>query len=71
MLPRVSRVGDTEEDQEEAFSVWDPHGTGNINAQVFRRVMTTTGEKLSSTDVDEMMKNLTIDEKGQFKHRGP
>ena len=52
------------------FSVWDRVGTGSVNAMMFRRLMTTRGEKLTDEDVDEMMEFVKIGEKGEFKYNG-
>ena len=53
-----------------SISVWDRVGTGSVNAMMFRRLMTTRGEKLTDEDVDEMMEFVKIGEKGEFKYNG-
>jgi Ca2+-binding EF-hand superfamily protein len=43
-----------------AFKALDPEGHGWISADTFRELMSTTGEKLTSEEIEEMM-NVCID----------
>lgn len=47
MLGKVERGGDTEEELEEAFRVFDKDGSGKISIDELRHIMTSKGEKLT------------------------
>ena len=70
MMGRVSRVGDNEEDLEEAFSLFDKANNGTISAADLRHVMTNLGEKLTDEDVDDMMQYVVYSDRGDIKYRG-
>ncbi len=70
VLPKVEHTGDTEEEVDEAFRVFDKEGNGYISAAELRHVMTNMGEKLSEEDVDEMLQTAEIDERGDIRYNG-
>jgi len=52
----------------EAFKVFDREGTGMISAAELRHVMTTIGEKLTETEVDEMLREADVDSDGHINY---
>ena len=61
---------DSEEEIKEAFKVFDKDGNGYISAAELRHVMTNLGEKLSETEVDEMIREADVDGDGQINYEG-
>lgn len=50
-----------EDDIQEAFQVLDQDGDGKISVNKFKHFMTTLGEKMSDTEVDEILQSLRKD----------
>ena len=46
MLPQVKRSGDTEDEVEEAFRVFDKEGNGQINASELRYIILQISQSL-------------------------
>lgn len=59
---------DSEEEVREAFKVFDKDGNGFISAAELRHVMTNLGEKLSDTEVEEMIREADTDGDGQINY---
>lgn len=55
-MSRKVQKSDTESELREAFRIFDKDGSGTINADELRQVMKALGEDLSSTEIDEMIK---------------
>ncbi|KAF8347538.1 calmodulin [Amanita rubescens] len=70
MMARKMRDTDSEEEIKEAFKVFDKDGNGYISAAELRHVMTNLGEKLSDTEVDEMIREADVDGDGQINYEG-
>jgi len=68
MMARKMRDTDSEEEIKEAFKVFDKDGNGYISAAELRHVMTNLGEKLSDSEVDEMIREADIDGDGQINY---
>ncbi|GLB41005.1 putative glycoside hydrolase family 92 protein [Lyophyllum shimeji] len=68
MMARKMRDTDSEEEIKEAFKVFDKDGNGYISAAELRHVMTNLGEKLSDTEVDEMIREADVDGDGQINY---
>ncbi|KAL8567398.1 hypothetical protein ACOMHN_001786 [Nucella lapillus] len=51
-----------------AFQIFDYNGDGLIDAKELKRVMTTTGEKLSDEEVDQMISVADIDKDGRINY---
>jgi len=66
----VVKMKDTESEEEikEAFKVFDKDGTGVISAAELRHVMTNLGEKLTDTEVDDLIKEADVDGDGQINY---
>ncbi|KAK4696845.1 calmodulin, partial [Phenoliferia sp. Uapishka_3] len=67
MMARKMKDTDSEEEIREAFKVFDKDGNGFISAAELRHVMTNLGEKLSETEVSEMIREADVDGDGQIK----
>lgn len=67
---RKMKDTDSEEEIKEAFKVFDKDGNGYISAAELRHVMTNLGEKLSETEVDEMIREADVDGDGQINYDG-
>lgn len=52
-----------------AFSAFDDHRNGKINATYLRECMTTMGDRFTDEEVDIMFKGSLIDEEGNFNYR--
>ena len=50
--------------------MFDRDSNGYISASEFRYVLTTLGEKMSDTEVDELLTSADIDGDGQINHEG-
>ncbi|KAK7040735.1 hypothetical protein VNI00_009641 [Paramarasmius palmivorus] len=68
MMARKMRDTDSEEEIKEAFKVFDKDGNGYISAAELRHVMTNLGEKLTDTEVDEMIREADVDGDGQINY---
>jgi len=55
-----------EEQTREAFKVFDKNGTGFIEVAELRHVLTTLGEKLTTQEVDVVMKEADLDADGKI-----
>lgn len=52
------------------LKIFDDEKRGYITMEEFRSVMTTLGEKLSHSDVDEMVTMTGIGKNGKVKYKG-
>jgi len=68
MMARKIKDTDTEEELREAFKVFDRDGNGYISAAELRHVMTSIGEKLSESEVDEMIREADSNNDGQVAY---
>ncbi|KAK2459996.1 hypothetical protein APHAL10511_008002 [Amanita phalloides] len=68
MMARKMRDTDSEEEIKEAFKVFDKDGNGYISAAELRHVMTNLGEKLTDSEVDEMIREADVDGDGQINY---
>ena len=59
---------DSEEELKEAFKVFDKNGNGFTSAFELRHVMTNLGEKLTSEQVDQMIREADVDGDGQINY---
>ncbi|XP_067140174.1 calmodulin-like [Centruroides vittatus] len=50
----------------DAFKILDRYGTGFINADELRYILTTQGEKLTNEEVDELFQEVKIDDEGRI-----
>ncbi|KAJ3035301.1 hypothetical protein HDV00_004077 [Rhizophlyctis rosea] len=57
LMARKLRDTDSESEVREAFKVFDPTGAGNISAAELRHVLMSLGEKLSASEVDELIRD--------------
>ena len=64
MMARMMKDDDTEAKVMEAFKVFDRNGTGGIDIEDLRRVMTNLGDKLTPDEMDQMIREADLDENG-------
>nr|XP_022331962.1 calmodulin-like protein 12 [Crassostrea virginica] len=69
MANRINQPIDSPEELIEAFEIFDDEKRGYITMEEFRSVMTTLGEKLSHSDVDEMVTMTGIGKNGKVKYK--
>ncbi|XP_023214643.1 calmodulin-like protein 12 [Centruroides sculpturatus] len=50
------------------FRVFDPRGTGYVYVDEIRKVMMNFGDKLSEEEMEEFLKDVEIDGRGQFNY---
>eukprot|EP00744_Colponema_vietnamica_P002527 GILI01003945.1.p1 GENE.GILI01003945.1~~GILI01003945.1.p1 ORF type:complete len:153 (+),score=36.60 GILI01003945.1:104-562(+) len=56
-----------EDELNQAFNVFDPHGTGFISASEVRNVFSSVGEVLTDEEIDEMMREANVDPHGKIQ----
>jgi calmodulin len=66
MQRRRGKGGDNEEQIREAFKVFDKTGSGFIEIAELKHILTTLGEKLTSEEVDGVMKEADADGDGKI-----
>jgi len=52
----------------QGFQVFDKEGNGYISTGELRYVLTSLGEKLTNEEVDELLKGIDVDKKGQINY---
>ncbi|XP_075747462.1 uncharacterized protein LOC142807415 [Rhipicephalus microplus] len=66
MIAKDVLAANTEEEFKQVFKVFDHNGDGLVSCAELRYAMTTLGQKLSSEDVDEMIRVIRKDAKGKL-----
>uniref|UniRef100_A0A8C6ULN8 Myosin, light chain 12, genome duplicate 2 n=1 Tax=Neogobius melanostomus TaxID=47308 RepID=A0A8C6ULN8_9GOBI len=51
-----------------AFACFDEEGTGIIQEEYLRELLTTMGDRFTDEDVDELFREAPIDKKGNFNY---
>eukprot|EP00746_Dinoflagellata_sp_MGD_P019202 gnl/MRDRNA2_/MRDRNA2_144604_c0_seq1.p1 gnl/MRDRNA2_/MRDRNA2_144604_c0~~gnl/MRDRNA2_/MRDRNA2_144604_c0_seq1.p1 ORF type:complete len:221 (+),score=54.01 gnl/MRDRNA2_/MRDRNA2_144604_c0_seq1:2-664(+) len=59
---------DTEDELIEAFKCFDHDGSGLIDTQALRHVMSNLGEKITDEEMDEMLREANVDAAGQINY---
>ena len=59
LMSRQLKSNDSEQELLEAFKVFDKNGDGLISAAELKHVLTSIGEKLTDTEVDEMLREVS------------
>ena len=70
LLDKLKPEGDTEEEIDEAFRVFDPTGSGVISVVDFRVMLTQLGEKMTEEEADNFMQFADGSGKGEINWRG-
>ena len=60
----------TEDELRSAFKVFDIDGNGQISSSELRHVMTNLGEKLSDSEIDDMIREADVNCDGQINYEG-
>ena len=68
MMAKKMKNNDSEEEILEAFKVFDRDGNGFISAAELRHIMTNLGEKMSDSEVDDMIREADLDGDGQINY---
>jgi len=66
MQRRMKTADSSEEQIKEAFKVFDKTGSGLIEINELKHVLTTLGEKLTAEEVDGVMKDADTDNDGKI-----
>lgn len=61
---------ESEEEIIQAFQMFDKDNNGYISAAELRHVMSTLGEKITESDVEEMIREADIDGDGKVNYQG-
>ncbi|KAF1804504.1 hypothetical protein V8B55DRAFT_1499840 [Mucor lusitanicus] len=69
IMSRMKGNDETENDLLEAFKVFDKDQDGSITQDELRSVMSNLGQKLSSQELDEMIKEADIDGDGKINYK--
>jgi len=67
-MARKMKDTDCEEEFVEAFRVFDRDGSGLINANEIRHVMSNLGEKITDEELDEMLGEADVDDDGKVDY---
>lgn len=59
---------DVDNELRDSFRVFDRDGSGYISAAELRHVMTNLGEKLTDSEIDEMINEIDVDGDGQVNY---
>ena len=70
MMARKMKDTDSEEEIKEAFKVFDKDNNGFISAEELMTVMASLGEKLTKSEIDEMIREADTDGDGQVNYEG-
>ena len=70
LVSEFRREGDSEEEILEAFRVFDPQFSGVVSEAQLRQVMMNYGERLTETDVDDLITLADVDRKGDIRYMG-
>ena len=60
---------DPEDVIKNAFACFDDQGTGTINEEYLRELLTTMGDRFTEDQVDEMFRDAPIDKNGDFDYK--
>eukprot|EP00043_Microstomoeca_roanoka_P006418 m.62609 g.62609 ORF g.62609 m.62609 type:complete len:170 (-) comp13405_c1_seq1:96-605(-) len=60
---------DPEEVIKNAFACFDPEGSGKLDEDKLRELLTTMGDRFTEEEVDEMFRGAPIDAEGKFDYR--
>ena len=66
---KCDKIGDSEEDFDEAFRVFDKEGNGQISAAEMRHMLTNLGEKMTDTQTDAFMAFAEPDAQGEIDYK--
>ena len=66
LMAKKMETQESEEEIRDAFKVFDKDNTGLISAAELRHVLTSIGEKLSDEDLDDLLKEIEVDEHGNI-----
>eukprot|EP00029_Vermamoeba_vermiformis_P014570 TRINITY_DN9687_c0_g1_i1.p1 TRINITY_DN9687_c0_g1~~TRINITY_DN9687_c0_g1_i1.p1 ORF type:complete len:149 (-),score=62.21 TRINITY_DN9687_c0_g1_i1:62-508(-) len=66
LMAKKMETQESEEEIRDAFKVFDKDNTGLISAAELRHVLTSIGEKLSDEDLDDLLKEIEVDESGNI-----
>ncbi|CAO3618426.1 unnamed protein product [Mucor fragilis] len=69
IMSRMKGADETENDLLEAFKVFDKDQDGSITQDELRSVMTNLGQKLTSQELDEMIKEADTDGDGKINYK--
>eukprot|EP00057_Strongylocentrotus_purpuratus_P031498 XP_784808.2 PREDICTED: neo-calmodulin [Strongylocentrotus purpuratus] len=68
MAHHISQSQVDPEEFRDAFRVFDKDDTGTLSAAELRHVMTSLGEKLTDTEVDEMIREADVGSDGRINY---
>ena len=68
IMAKRGNEGNTEEELNKAFKIFDKENTGYISAAELRGVMTTLGEKLTDEEIEDLIKEADIDSDGMINY---
>ena len=70
MSRRPYGLSGSEDELKTAFGPFDADDSGLMNVDEFRRAMTTMGERVTSEELDEILKHFTPDADGNIEYQG-
>ncbi|KAJ2226884.1 hypothetical protein GGF40_004243 [Coemansia sp. RSA 1286] len=68
LMAQYYNTSSEEDELREAFKVFDKNGDGVISADELRQVMTSLGERLTSEEVSEMIREADVDGDGNINY---
>ncbi|KAL9646463.1 hypothetical protein ABK040_006460 [Willaertia magna] len=68
LIEKHTFKADNEQDVKDCFRIFDKEGTGFVPVSELRHVLTTLGEKLTQSEVDDLLKDAEVDEQGNLNY---
>jgi calmodulin len=67
-LGKPKTKADSPEQVKEAFKIFDKESNGLVSLSELRHVLTTLGEKMTTQEVDELLKDAKVDKEGNINY---
>lgn len=67
-LAKPKTKADNSEEVKEAFKIFDKDNNGQVQVSELRHVLTTLGEKMTTAEVDELLKDAKVDKDGNINY---
>ncbi|XP_067134715.1 calmodulin-like [Centruroides vittatus] len=69
LMAKQMREAISEQEIRDAFKIFDQNNTGYIKVAELRHALTNLGEKLTDEEMDELLRDVEIDNQGRIKYQ--